>query len=236
MPIRTNKTRELYIAYVLDEEILQQLQSLLNNEVSHEVDWFISLTDGSSLYTTDLAEVFAIPNTPARAIRRIRCNAASSTPDRKEVDVTFRNFGATIGTGSIIYEITGDDKSVVYLSDKLEDFLLSQRQWYTVLRRTVSSWLLQSLFMFLVTLIVSNKLSAVSKHMPISLFITLGIVAEGILVVLLDYLIKYLCPVSCFVLGKGKQRYQSLVQMRAVAGVGVILAVVVGVFVNWISG
>ena len=234
MPIRTNKTRELYIAYVLDEETLRQLQQFLNAEVSEEVNWYISLSDGSSLSTTELTDLFTLPNTNKRVITGIRCKADAST-ERKEVDVRFRNYGGSIGTGSIVYEVTGDDKTVVYLSDKLEEFLLSQRQWYTPLRRTISGSLIQWVCLSVILNIINSKFHAL-HHLHSATAVSIEVALGLGLTILFQILLKYLFPVSFFVLGKGKQHYESARNFRAYLGVGLVVGIIAAYIGGWLLG
>lgn len=235
MPIRTNKTRELPIAYVLDEETLSRLLQTMNEEVSQEVDWFVSLSDGSSLHTGDLAEVTNILNTKSRAITRIRCHAKSTT-EPKEADVTFRNYGAMSGSGSIAYEVTGDDRTVVYLSGKLEEFLFSLRQWYTVICRPISGLLIQWFILAVVLTPIMCKLAPKLNHLSATRQLELSLVTGVIVASLIIALLKYLFPISFFVLGKGKERYDSVKQVRTGVGVGFLLALPVGMLAIWFMG
>jgi len=128
----------LDMAFVLDVDSLRQLTELLTKEVLEQLDveesdrsergieYSVGLFDGSTISTNDLDEVIALPNSPRRAITSIELSTPYSS-GKIRATVRLRNEDII----SITYDLRGEDKEVVALSDKLEENFLGLRQWYS---------------------------------------------------------------------------------------------------------
>jgi hypothetical protein len=127
MPTVT-KSQNLKIAFLLDEHSLKRIDSVLKQEVSEEIKYALSCSDGSSFEFSSVEDVLNIPNTKERQINSISINI----PWHQEPQVRMK-FRAEGYTSPIEYEITGGEKDVFYLSDKLDECISSLRQWYSTI-------------------------------------------------------------------------------------------------------
>lgn len=220
------------MCYLVDEEALKRLNELVSAD-GFKLEWLVSLSDGSSLTCSDLTELLSIPNTQERRIERIRCRG-DNTAEAKEISVTFRQ--PNLLNDAVIYEVAGDDKTVIYVSNKLQEFLLGQRQWYTVLKTTWKGFLFYILFalLFLFVLVIKHWLPR-NIH-PAYLETTIQIAVGIVPYVIYTKIINILYPISIFAIGKGKERYEALRKTREVFLVGFVLATLAAIVGGFIVG
>ena len=231
---KTVKPRGVPIAYVLTEDNLRRLDQLISVEIGIKKSWMVFLSDGSYISCTDVAEVLSVPNSSKQAIQTICVNATlrENYEETKGSSVTFWNHWHTNG-GSVVYEVRGDDRTVLYLSGKFDKFLNELRQWYTMLMPFWSGILVTLLVNVFIVVVLLHKFHFNTDHWWL-LLVSAGI---GVLTSqIVSISLRYLYPISFFLIGQGKDRYEAVRNHRSVVGVGLILAIVAGVIATWLAG
>lgn len=253
----TTKSRYIRMAYLLDADRLRQLVTLLEENVTDQIDlsdsllvkdkdiaYSVDFSDGTSRTFNSLEGVLVLPNSSKRRITSL----SLSTPyfyGPIRASIRFRQDRSL----AVNYDLTGDDKEVLSLSDTLDEYVLGVRQWYSALTRL-------SVAGFLVLLyggvwVVGNLVVAADYLFPSLLPIESASSSEtsigqqglvyGVLLAafvvawLFDWLFKKVFPVSTFAIGQGTERHKRLGTGRAIFLTGVLLPIPVGLLINYLS-
>lgn len=150
----------------------------------------------------------------------------------------------------VSYRLTGEDKEVIALADKLDDHLIGLRQWYTPLTRF--SFVLAFGAIYVLVFVLGTLFLAANVLLPgvlyeelepsgsdsrpgvTSAFVALFGLAIG-LCWFLDWIRGKLFPVGIFAIGQGERYLKSLNLWRVVTLTGIILPILTGLLVNYLS-
>jgi hypothetical protein len=122
---QATKTRSLSIAFVLDAESLRQLATVLG-ESGRDMQFTVKWADGTSVPYPSVEEVIQQPNSKENPI--ISLIAETSPEDSQSASIVFRkNPDPTVE-----YTINGPQRNVVYLTYKLDQWVSTTRQWYSL--------------------------------------------------------------------------------------------------------
>ena len=131
----------------------------------------------------------------------------------------------------ISYHLTGDDAKVLVLGDKLDEYLLGVRPWYSILARFSFVSVLIG-FYLLVTVLASllwvadalfpqampGELSYASDDnspVPTTVIVVVILAILSLGAALDKWVIGKLFPAGTFAIGQGQQRYETLRKIRA---------------------
>jgi hypothetical protein len=245
----TKKSRYVRMAYLLDADKLRQLVSLLGENVtSHidvsesplvndkEIDYSVDFSDGTSRDFSSIEDVLNLPNSSKRRITSLSLSTPPFySPIRARVG--FRQDRSIAAS----YDLTGDDKEVLSLADKLDEYMLGVRQWYSPLTRFSFFWLL--CFLYGVVFVLWNLTMGADYLFPNLLPIessassesspgVQGVVVGAFLIIitvvwLLDWLFRATFPVSTFAIGQGIERHERLNKFRVIFLTSVLLPILV---------
>jgi hypothetical protein len=243
------KSRELRMAFLLDEERLRRLTSLLK-EKAHEEDisYTVEHSEGTTVIAASIDEILELPNSRRRKITSLTLDAPSR--DVRESSSQQYSLFAHITLEDnrhrpVSYDIAGEYDEVVACSDRLEEHLLGLRQWYTPFIR--ASFIDIFLYLFLAVITFIGLLIGAQGYFSGTLALTfevrylaaymLGFVVIFLIVGsgVLQPLLKRLYPTGTFAIGQGIERHKRLNTIRYTIFTGVILAGLVGLAVNYIS-
>lgn len=253
----TTKPRYIKMAYLLDAAKLRQLVELLKEHVTghidvsesllvpdKELDYSVKFSDETSRTFSSVEDVLSIPNSSKRTITSLNI----STPlfySPIRASVHFRQERILAAS----YDLAGEDKEVLALADKLDEYMLGVRQWYSPLTRFSLVWLIVLLpFVILVLVLVvaavdyffpsslpirgTSSSESISGEILVSYGGTMLIVAG---VWFIGWLLKRVFPVSTFAIGQGIDRHERIGKIRAIVLTGVFLTVPAGLLVNYLS-
>jgi len=117
MENRASKTRSLNIAFVLSPDLLKRLGVILT-EASETLEFTVRFADGTSVQYSRVAEIIEQPNSEHRSIvSLIAGTTGEGTPSANVV----LKANAKESEPSVEYTLSGPQRSVVYLSDQLDD-------------------------------------------------------------------------------------------------------------------
>lgn len=245
MAIRTSKSQSFKIAFVLDESLLRSITNLLQ-EVSQEIEYHVGCSDGSSIQCTSLEEVLQVPNSKERQITYI----VLITPLGKAPSIRLRFRGRPFDD-SIEYEVSGDEKSTFFVSDKLDECISNLRQWYTPVAFLS---FLELLLLFFLGILIGSVAVVVfyTANTPVILDLSEPIVEDKtdgdrfllrlflqimgifILSAAIKFLFERIFPIATFAIGGGLKRYKGLVIIRHALGVGFGLALLASLIASWL--
>lgn len=205
--------------------------------VKKEMEYTVELSDGSTVTTADVENVLNLPNSSSRRIQSIEL-ATPYSMGKIRASVRFRNEAII----PVTYDLRGEDKEVVSLSDKLEQDLVGLRQWYSlltierILYVAMSSVLVLSTLalVFIVLLLAFDGMREAPRNIPVEIPL-LFVLAPFVILMVLASLSWKIFPVGTFAIGQGVQRHNRLKTIRMVALTGILLPIPVGVLVNFLS-
>jgi hypothetical protein len=124
MENETSKTRSLKTAFLLDPESLRRLQALLA-EADGATEYRVKFDDGSTVKYDLVDEVIGQPNAGKKFIVGLITSAGGQG---RSISLTMRGDPEP----SVEYTMSGVQRDVVYFSDKLDDWIASCTQWYSL--------------------------------------------------------------------------------------------------------
>lgn len=120
---KASKTRSINIAFAVDGELLQRLETILH-EIGDQLEYTVKFSDGSSVEYGNIRDIIGQPNASRRAIVSL---IAGATGDGQSAYVTLRDNPVP----PVEYTINGTQRSVVYFSDQLDDWTAAIQEWYS---------------------------------------------------------------------------------------------------------
>lgn len=246
------------MAFLLDEESLRSLTRLLQKEVlegteapseavreligDEGIEYRIELSDNTTITTSSIDEVFALPNSPKRRISSIWISTPY-TGRRVRGSIRLKNNRYI----PVNYELRGDDKEVGSLAAKLDDHLLGLRPWYSFLTR----WSFANIFIFLAFVGLAIAVLAVLAMFAFSRESVMealkkddgpdysGLFALGYVCIIgllagLDWIVGRLFPIATFAIGQGIRRNERLNTVRTAVVTTVLLTIPVGILLGYL--
>ena len=138
---------------------------------------------------------------------------------------------------SVIYEISGDAKTVTYVGEKLREFVLEQRQWYTILRTLLPGMFFPLVFnVILITFLLIKHWYLPDRIHPAYLSTISGIVFGTGLYYVEMKMLEWLFPVAVLTIGKGRERYETHQKMRERFFMGFVVATMAAVIGGFLIG
>lgn len=232
MENRASKTRSLNIAFVLSPDLLKRLAAILM-EASETLEFTVKFADGTNVQYSRVEEIIEQPNSKHRSIiSLIAGTAGEGTPSANMV----LKAKAKEGEPSVEYTVSGPQRSVVYLSDQLDDWVAAIRQWYS---RGFSpgAWIPILIVVIFLPIYAWNHAShfffseAVSQGKSESWVQGLSIVLMWIV----EYFIFRLFPRGTFTIGRGATRYQFLVSLRWSVLVALLVSFLASILANLLT-
>lgn len=234
MSQKISKTRSFKIAYLLNQSGCQKIINILK-EVSTDLNVEIECSDGSLIQYSSTEELFNFTNSSSKQIQSLLI----TTPWGKESHISVR-FQSLTYQAPIYYEISGDDKNVFYLSEKLDECIFTFRLWYTPFAfLDFVIVLFGGILLFIYTLLIwsifylsSSNLSEVVgggetkedlliKNIIWLSFGTLVLISIGI-----NFFRNKLFPFANFLIGEGINKFKKLEFWRRTIGVGFLLSII----------
>lgn len=229
------------IAFVLSEDHIRRLVALISDNIESSsslleaaIHYKVEFPGSAELSTESLDDVLALPNSGNKQIKAIRMLAVGAEPS------IYVRLSDISGYANVRYSVTGTDKQVFYITDKLGDVVGSIRMWHSRLSHAdLFLFVLMILWAFAVPaglifgwLLLSGRapdepLSAGRYILNTSLSYVLVGVLFGIVAVAAKVR-SHLFPTAVFMIGDGKERYDRILfWRRTVMGVGIVLPLVV---------
>lgn len=236
--VRSTKSRDIKYAFVVSANDLRRLDGLLS-AINADREYEVELSDGSTLYCPTVAEVGGVANVKDRAIRSIVARTRGTS--EPQAQVRLRSSPWSFGNPSLVvdpiaYSVTGEDKEVLYHSNRLDEFAASIRQWYT--RAAYADYVL-GFFLTTIAAAMALVLFAGSSHLPNAnertesdgRILTVLIVSFLVLMLVLSLnaLRNAVFPVATFAIGQGVARHNLLRSIRYVVATVVLLGLIVGI-------
>lgn len=228
MPSKTSKSIIRYVAFKLDGGGIDRIVNIFTH-YERVLNIKFQLSDKSVINTDDVNVLKNFANINERRINSVRFKTefASNKPSIEIV------FSAEIDNGAqIYYDISGDDKEVLHISNEIETIISSLKPVYSglVVRNNyaigVEGALKICIFIFIVsiTLIILFSKENIPPAAPIhkvSVWVWYIFVASMIYMPIL----RFLFPPTCFAIGQGINRYEAKKFWR----ITVLLALAIGV-------
>jgi len=225
MENEASKTRTSNIGFLVDEESLRRLQSLLK-EVNGSPEYKVKFSDGSTVRYTDVKEIISQSNSDRRFI--VAVIASVEGHPRKSAFLTMRDDPLP----SVEYTIRGPQRDVIYFADKLDDWVASCRQWYSVVLTSNLNIIIG--FVFLILPLILG--AWVARAFPFKI----GTVSPlPLITIVAAYAIEIwtakLFPRGTFAIGWGSKRHQVLNIIRNGVLLAFVVSLVAGVLANMLS-
>jgi hypothetical protein len=121
------KNRSANIAFVLTPDLLRRLDTILR-EVSEQLEFTAKFADGVTVDYANVEQIIERPNSEHRSI--VGLIAGTTGEGTSSANVVLKSKFVS-GEPPIEYTLTGPQKSVIYLADQLDDWVMATRQWYS---------------------------------------------------------------------------------------------------------
>jgi hypothetical protein len=215
MTIQASKQREKYLAFAVDSDSLRKLDAILR-QAQGEVVYRLTCSDGSTIEYPDLEQVLAFPNSPRRAITAMDVRAGWTGHAGCELKLKNRRI-----LESVSYSVSGDERLVYDLSDKLDDWISQATEWYTFFSFPFTG----AVFGLIGLAALTSVMTPLEQRFP-HLKPLMDTLSIGLLVLLVSALVAIpLFPVGSFLIGAGVKRYNNLRFIRY----GIIATLILGV-------
>lgn len=222
--MEVTKHKDIKIGYLINERKLIELESILK-QVSADIEYSVSCVDGTSFNFTDLNELINYPNRKEKQYKEISISNRYNSPIR--IFLTLSNNQYT----TITYRVNGDEREVDYYAGKIEEFIMSLKQWYS--------------FIATPSIFTHVLISMVISFLAILLLYSVGIISlksagaiAGISVFVSSFIYEkfrlYLFPAASFELGDGIDRVKFKKTVRNTVLGGILLTALVAYIVNQI--
>ncbi len=245
------------MAFLLGPDELRRLSRLLTeNVVQHippdtygerDISYGVGFSDGSSMETDSLDDVLDLPN----GKRRITSLSVHTPYGHDKIRASLR-LNETPYSMPVRYDLAGEDKEVLALADKLDEYLVGLRQWYSPLARfsfvgfLAAAYMLvyigANLIVFADYLFFPNLLPGYRSGQPpadtssgLTTVFVVGAIAMIALMAALDWVFKRIFPVSTFTIGQGAKRNRNLNYVRGVVLTAVVIPVLLQLANNLLS-
>ena len=239
MAPRTRKPGKPKIAFVLDEKKFRQLDALIKDLTdSDNLEYRVSLSDGSSITCESADEVLGVQNSRERRITSIWMDTPYRSEPRIEVKLNTEWY-----SDPVEYEVAGSEKDVFHSYDRLREYYSGVRQWYSFIAKPgLRMWFAFQAFLGLILVfsgywlerLLGIELSA--NLGALILFSVGGFWTISLVVYLCFYALrKWLLPTGIFAIGDSIDRYNGIVIARKVIGGSIILALLVSLLASAIS-
>jgi hypothetical protein len=239
--LRTTKERNIKIAYEINEQRLKRLDKILK-EIHPNIEYEIECSDDSRIRFTDLRELFEYANPSNRKIVGISLSTDWESKIKVQINYTMLEYSP------IRYQISGEDKDVIYYSNRIEDELYTSKVWYGKIRYfdfskafflliIFSFIVLTGLALYLFRTNLSQEVADTVKTYKDLLYQLTFQISPLLLLGLgffLDKIKTILFPIGVFALGEGIARNKKLIFIRNLIFTGVLLPIIIGVIVNMI--
>lgn len=241
MQTEAAKTRSFDIAFLVEGDHLRQLDNVLR-EVGDSLEYQVRFSDGHALQYHDIDEVLRLPNSNARSIVSLIAGATgrgkqSAYVVLKETDfhASFSVLGEnTTSTPSVEYTVNGSQKNVIFIGDKLDEWIAGIRQWYSVFHHGIPS-------LVLVAIVIAGPIwlwNNASQHLFSAQFLKSHDWLQGAVVVGLwisIYWLFKLFPRATFAIGQGARRHQFFLYLRNGVIGAFVLSVLASLAANWLT-
>jgi hypothetical protein len=241
MRTEASKTRAFELAFLVDPEQLRQLERILR-QVGDSLEYQVKFSDGHTLQYHDLGEVLKQPNSRARSIVSVIAGVTGRGKQSafvvlkdKPVQSSYSPLGDRPSTPpSVEYTVNGTQKDVIYVGDKLDEWISGIRQWYSIFDRGIP-------LLLLVGAIILGPIwlwNSASPHLFSSAFLKSHDWLQGAIVVSLWVTIYWtfkLFPRATFAVGQGSQRHQFFTYLRNGVLGAFLLSVLASLIANWMT-
>lgn len=243
-PVAT-RTREFKIAFAVAKEDISRLFSICQDCCvgDEKTDVTVGFSDSSQLVCHSLEDVLGIANSPNRRITSVAFGNGWNPTVRVQVTLRGERYLAPVS-----YEVKGEEERVRSIADKLEECLISLREWYSPIAFLDLVFVLGGIFAIAFVAVVIIALTTIGGHPHTvtetketgrDVMLRVGMIAGMPLLMLLgsvaNWLRNRLFPVSVFLVGQGVERYKRIVFVRQALGVGFLLAVAASVVASLLT-
>jgi len=242
MRTEASKTRSFEFAFLVDSEHLRQLERILR-QVGDSLEYQVKFSDGHTLQYHDLEEVLKQPNSRARSIVSLIAGVTGRAKQSAFVvlkDRPAQPYYSPLGDRpstppSVEYTIYGTQKDVVYVGDKLDEWLGGIRQWYSIF----DHWVLALL---LVVAIIAGPIwiwNAASPHLFSASFLKTQSWLQAATIIGLWVAIYWtfkLFPRATFAIGQGARRHQFFAYLRTGVLGTFLISILASLLANWLTG
>jgi len=212
MPMQTTRSWTRKIAFVLGEQSLRQILTIMSS-VSEDIGYILECSDRSTITCSSLDEVLGFQNSKRRRIRGLILHTPYDQPTY--VQVRFRE---DVSLDPIECTVRGNDETVLILSSRLDDSISSLTQWYGVLAFYSTAWLLLLTTGLLLLGLIGIGAFGHPDHATNERIegLRLGgvILATVFLTFGVTWVQNALFPRSVFLIGDGRSRYNRIVFFR----------------------
>jgi hypothetical protein len=229
--IRASRNEYLSQAFLIDESDLTKLTNDIMRFIGPPV--FTCLCSDRITRQFDSLNAFlSYENSPSRKVEVVRLRARSEDFSQ---EVSLRFSGET--DRNINVDVSGDEDTVLALSDAIEDRLSGIRPWYWRIASASTSIAFWALYILIVAVVplfrsfragmpIGQILSP--KSMSWSWSVGLGFVALGILLKFaidwLDRMKRAVFPMASFAIGQGAKRHRDMELIRTVVVIGFVIS------------
>jgi hypothetical protein len=228
--VHANKDIAYERAFVVDEDALRRLNKIVTDQTSG-LTYKVKLSDGTVLHPSDFEEILGLANISRRAIHKISGETAYQAPLRIEFSIDNSMWAKTID-----FSVRGEEKDVVFASERLDEWASSVSQWYGFLcfpTGTTTSMQLGAWFGGVALLYLTSSLS---HHLPALVPFTLFSAVVLILVSFsFGWVVKYVFPRGIFAIGGGVARLRTYENRQKIFSLGTIIAPIVTVLLGIVA-
>lgn len=186
-------------AFIVDETALKRLDGIVRDH-SEGLTYRVKLSDGTILKPSEFNDVLGLTNTAAREIRSISIGTSyTAKPLHLEIAID-----ADMQVNTLRFDIMGEEKDVVFVSGKLEEWAHTITQWYSFLALQTFGFAFIQFCMFTLGLIIifmgERLLWSPTMQVVSTIF---GLVVMGISFTL-PLLRRWIFPPRIFAVGDGQ--------------------------------
>ena len=241
MQTEASKTRSFELAFLVDPEHLKQLERILQ-ELGNSLEYQVKFSDGHTLQYHSLDEVLKQPNSRKKSI--VSLIAGTTGRGKQSAFVVLKDKPAstsysplgdhTPATPSVEYTINGTQKDVVYVGEKLDEWVSGVRQWYSVFDNGIP-------LLLRVAAIVAGPIwlwSKASPHLFSAAFLKSHDWLPGATVFGMWAAIYWsfkLFPRATFAIGQGARRHQFFTYLRNGVLSAFVLSLLASLLANWVT-
>ncbi|EJW14872.1 hypothetical protein M5X02_29340 [Paenibacillus alvei] len=232
--MKTSKHTMIKVAYKMDEARMKRIEKIML-QASPELEYSIYCADSSTRRFSNLSELFEYTNPKNREIIQMNIETAWDSRDvRIEVEFT-RNQNRPI-----TITVRGEDKDVIYYSQKIEDEVRSFKLWYSRIRFIDFTLLyiiamVISFFAMLAYVAFFGIKTSTDASSDNSSLTYLALTGLFLFTVLLEWIKNKTFPVALYDVGEGIARNKVLEKVRYFVFGSIAIPVILGVIVNYIS-
>lgn len=236
-------TKEIDYAILIEEEDLVNLFNLVSEKYK-ELEITVNCKDKTKLKTNNIREIITYSNDNFKKIVSLSIYARSSTNNRLSLDIDAERYSNRVATFSIE---SVNEEEFNYIKNKLENWFIGVRQWYSYFSK-IDIWNLSfplTVFTGIAILGYSNAELHKSNVYITKIVGTIFIISFLLGVILLLFakpinkLQNYIFPRIFFALGKQKNILSSITNIRLGIIISLLIAIVLelttNIFKNFIN-